>query len=306
MKQKRGGSKEVDITGRKYSMLTAIKPLPIEKGAIHRSWLFRCDCGKEIARIKGNVTNGGTTNCGCNRGEANITHGHLVGKYNSRYEGKYKLPDLYVIWVGFKQRCYNRNAINYSKIGGLGIKVVNRWLDYGNFYNDVHESYEKFLKENGKKQTNFTRIDWTKDYGPDNFKWDKPNNIHRRDADLLHYVYKGKNYTVKELEGAFKIKRSLLDSRLRRGMTIEEAIEGYGEGHIRKIKDTIVADANYYKANKAKFQVLNNNMLSIIEYMYGGDYPMTLVEGGRHFGVTRERIRQVLKIAFFKVNKLIK
>ena len=62
--------------------------------------------------------------------------------------------------------CYNKTYTGYKSIGALGVKICERWLDVGNFINDVKEK---------KRGMRFTRIDKNKDYGPDNWEWVTPS-----------------------------------------------------------------------------------------------------------------------------------
>lgn len=58
---------KIDITGRKFNHLTAIKQSsPRDKNG-NVKWIFLCKCGKEVEKNRGDVTFGRTTSCGCNR-----------------------------------------------------------------------------------------------------------------------------------------------------------------------------------------------------------------------------------------------
>ena len=57
------GSFPIDITGKKYNILTATKFS--HKQNVTHFWEFKCDCGKIVIRKKGAVTSGVTRSCGC-------------------------------------------------------------------------------------------------------------------------------------------------------------------------------------------------------------------------------------------------
>lgn len=49
------------------------------------------------------------------------------------------LPE-YPIWTGMIARCHNQNHASYSRYGGRGIVVCDRWReDFANFYQDMTE-----------------------------------------------------------------------------------------------------------------------------------------------------------------------
>lgn len=55
------GKKWVDITGERFGHYVAISVS--RRGAPNERWLFRCDCGNVVERVKGNVTSGGSRSC---------------------------------------------------------------------------------------------------------------------------------------------------------------------------------------------------------------------------------------------------
>ena len=63
-KKERFINNKVDITGNKYSELTALKYDHTEPSG-REIWLFKCSCGKEVLKGKSDVLSGKTTNCGC-------------------------------------------------------------------------------------------------------------------------------------------------------------------------------------------------------------------------------------------------
>ena len=60
------GTRQFDLTGQRFGKLTALRPLGASDGKNYR-WLCRCDCGSEVSAQIGNLRNGKTTSCGCDR-----------------------------------------------------------------------------------------------------------------------------------------------------------------------------------------------------------------------------------------------
>lgn len=65
----RNGTHTKDITGQRFGRLTVLRQVekPIAYSP-YAQWLCRCDCGKEIVAVSGNLVDGRTRSCGCLRG----------------------------------------------------------------------------------------------------------------------------------------------------------------------------------------------------------------------------------------------
>ena len=116
-------------------------------------WLCKCDCGNLVKVLTGHLNNGHTKSCGCLRrekcretGKQIKIHGHACVN---------KITREYHTWQAMKQRCYNPAHKAYSRYGGRGIVICERWKN----------SFESFLKDMNYRPHNKT-IDRINNDGP--------------------------------------------------------------------------------------------------------------------------------------------
>lgn len=101
----------------------------------------------------------------------------------------FKGTRTYRIWCKMKERCHNPNSINFTRYGGAGVTVCERWK----------ASFEAFLYDMGEcpgSEFSIERRDSRKGYFKDNCKWatviEQSNN--RRTNVMVEY--QGQRKTV--------------------------------------------------------------------------------------------------------------
>jgi len=105
-------AKKIDLTNQRFGRLTVLRDSGKRIKYGHIIWACKCDCGKRVEIISGNLRYGHTRSCGCLQGELRKAH----GRANIKHGENDKNSRLYTSWVNIKRR-------------GRRIKVCKEWLD---------------------------------------------------------------------------------------------------------------------------------------------------------------------------------
>lgn len=206
------GKNFIDLEGQKFGRLTVIS-FSGKSGRMSK-WLCRCDCGVNTIAFASNLRSGAHTSCGCRRLERSIEcatkHGH------SRVSGA---SSVYRTWMAMINRCRNKRCDCYSRYGGRGITVCERWL-----------KFEDFLEDMGERPKGMTieRIDNEKGYCKENCRWatmkEQQNNT-RRNRFLVHG---GERMTISQWSERLSIPYHTVQRRVSIGCSIGDIIDIYG------------------------------------------------------------------------------
>lgn len=195
-------AKILDRSGKKYGYWTAISFYDREKSSTR--WLCRCICGAERPVIANSLTKGISISCGCVgskiRAEKKTTHG--MGGTRT-----------YKSWHSMHQRCQGKGG--HEGYVAKGITVCERWILFENFFEDM-----------GERPVGMTidRIDGTKGYYKENCRWaTHKQQMNNRDVNVIVEPF-GKKMTIAEAADKYKIGISCLRHRLRKGMSINDAL----------------------------------------------------------------------------------
>ncbi len=125
-------------------------------------------------------------------------------------------PKEYWIWCSMRKRCNSPNDKDYRYYGERGIKVCERWDNFGTFLNDMGEKPEGMTLE---------RLDCDGDYCPENCIWADRKTQARNSSRAHRYTHSGETKPLKEWCELFGVNYFVAYSRLRSGWTFNESLE---------------------------------------------------------------------------------
>lgn len=200
----------INLLGRSFGRLVVIGRAANPPGEQAR-WHCKCSCGGD-AIVRGQMLREGRTqSCGCIHREQvasrNTKHGH-----SSINKG---ITPTYYSWTGMIARCTSPNHRAYSRYGGRGIQVCERWL-----------TFENFLADMGERPPDRTidRIANNGNYEPGNCRWatnrEQWNN--KRCSRLI--TINGETMNLAEWARHLNIPVKRIRTRLERGDTPEQAL----------------------------------------------------------------------------------
>lgn len=180
-------------------------------GLTKRRWFCRCDCGNEKSITGDKLRSGNTSSCGCfqrvfrNAGMSRRTHGH----------GGKRASLTYKKWCGMIRRCTNKNEQNYSRYGGAGIRVAERWRLFENFLADMGECPHGMTLD---------RIDSSGHYEPGNCRWADTHTQNVNRKRLVWLEWNGERLWLSEWSRRLGFPEPAIARRLRLGWSTERAL----------------------------------------------------------------------------------
>lgn len=159
--------------GTKFTRLIVLGHIRVTRadGTFRTLTECRCDCGKTIQALSGNLRRRLVQSCGClNRENASKTaltvlpafRVHLKHGHSTRVRS----TATYRTWRMMIARCHSPNATKYDRYGGSGISVCKAWRD----------DFRTFLNDMGVRPegTTIDRIDGRFGYFFANCRWATP------------------------------------------------------------------------------------------------------------------------------------
>lgn len=165
----------------------------------------------------------------CKFGNKQVKHRHTSDIKRHRKQ-MYLLSDaskgyskerLYGIFRGMHTRCELKSYSNYFHYGGRGICVCDMWSGKdGYFY------FRKWAYENGySDKFTLDRINPNGNYEPSNCRWADWNTQANNKRNSIKVEYQGKEMTIKAIADMYNISYGKLYIRLKKKMSVDDALE---------------------------------------------------------------------------------
>ena len=198
-----------DLEGQVFERLTVGPFLGCD--GKHSFWLCTCSCGETVRVSSQGLKSRHTKSCGCLNRE-------MTGNRARTHGQSHKSP-AWQSWTSMLTRCLNANAKSYEVYGKLGITVCDRWkTSFENFYADMGDR---------PQGTTLDRINSSGNYEPQNCRWATPTAQNNNRKDNLLFTIDGKTMTLAEWCKWADVPYMRTYKRLRRGWTIEDALDFY-------------------------------------------------------------------------------
>jgi len=175
-------------------------------------WRCECKCGKEVICDTGSLRSGNTESCGCRKMEIFLKRIKTHGESKTR---------TYRIWRAMITRCTNPNQKMWSRYGGRGIKVCERWLHYENFILDMGKA---------PKNMSIDRIDNNGMYEKENCRWSTNYEQSRNSSKNRVITFNRRTMILKDWADEIGINQTSLAERLEK-WPLERALTQKPRGH---------------------------------------------------------------------------
>lgn len=123
---------------------------------------------------------------------------------------------LHGVWGKMIGRCYNKNDQNFSRYGGRGITVCDRWRTYNNFFDDMFIGYSKGLT--------IDRVDNDGNYELSNCHWATSKEQANNRSTNHNLTYNGTTKTLQQWSELYNIKSATLRHRLKNNWGVEKSL----------------------------------------------------------------------------------
>lgn len=166
----------------------------------------KCDCGAFTIARACHLRSGRVRSCGCLRVE---TSRRLATKH-----GLSRMVPEHGVWMRLIRRCEDPNNKSYSRYGGRGIVVCDRWrADFAAFFADMgHRPSPKH---------SIDRIDNNGNYQPGNCRWATATEQSRNRRSTVMLRYQGEVACLREWSQRLDIAETSMRRKVRAGWSLE-------------------------------------------------------------------------------------
>lgn len=190
-------NKKIDLTGKKIGRWVVL----YQENKLF--WFCECECGTQKAISQSSLRSGKSKSCGCYKMDVVTTHNKSGSKE-------------FAIWSSMLSRCYCPTHKVYSRYGGRGITVCDRWKNnFQDFYYDMGAKPEKHSLD---------RIDNSGNYEPNNCRWATSKQQNRNNSNNRMITVNGETKCIAEWSELMNLNLKTISRRLKQGKTPEEAI----------------------------------------------------------------------------------
>ena len=201
----------LNLTGAQYGKLTVV--CRTNNQGKHVAWLCRCECGREKIVQSNHLREGSIRSCG--QCSYKTDHWSRVG--GASHSRLYRS-----VWNKILQRCYNAANKDYPNYGGRGIKMCDEWKDFLAFQEwALSNGYDPNAKYG---ECTLDRIDVNGDYCPENCRFTTTKQQNRNKTNTYWIDVDGERIACSEYAERMNIDPDCLYSRLRRGWSLEDAV----------------------------------------------------------------------------------
>lgn len=123
----------------------------------------------------------------------------------------------YTSWTAMRSRCRSVTNDAYTRYGGRGIAVCERWRN----------SFENFLADMGERPPGTSLDRWPNkngNYEPGNCRWATPIEQSRNQVTNRLLTFQGESLPISEWAQRAGVKRQTFRNRIDRGWSMERAL----------------------------------------------------------------------------------
>lgn len=135
-------------------------------------------------------------------------------------------------YTRINERCTRKKHSKYHLYGGRGIRV--EWKTFGEFKDDMYESFLKHCENHGGRQTTIDRIDCNGNYSKDNCRWATMKEQSNNKRNNRRFKVNGESLTLTQWVERLGVPQSTIRRRLARGWSVEKTLttKGFSENKI--------------------------------------------------------------------------